>query len=521
MPKSTQSPPPPPSSLSNGIKKKWHRRPQDGNNSDDPSLRRPRSRLEGSDGSMIAIGNNSVDDASRQRQRSELIERRTGGYSIDIGDRSKARQPSGSNYGGFPNIAAIVLLIAIADVLFVGYSIDASLGGGDGNNEPHRHLGAEAGLHRFHEKTRLKQLQDEHDIMKHNRTVNSIESTGVGSTLLRPNKEVVEGENRARLITSNSNGDIIESVKTPLVQKDQQYRGIDERISKILISANAEVDEETLSKLPTWDDVISQYGEKPIIYGLETCEAYRQSVKPEDRMIGPAGIFNTGTNLLFQLMKENCDIRDAFLSKTHREPKRNGIRWQAPWGKHNTPSTHRLKHVATFWGEGINHTAFFPVVMIKDPYGWMGSQCRHPYQAHWDHKVGNCPNLIHDRNRTEEVFVKYALGWTAYDSLIDLWNKFYEEYEQQTFPYLATRYEDLLFHGEEVAKIACDCVGGEFTRRGEKFKYIEGSAKDNGMPINNGAYGLVKSLLQYGDPRNRLILRIVIDGMLSGIQGID
>jgi len=347
---------------------------------------------------MIAIGNNSADDASRQRQRSELIERRTGGYSIDIGDRSKARQPSGSNYGGFPNIAAIVLLIAIADVLFVGYSIDASLGGGDGNNEPHRHLGAEAGLHRFHEKTRLKQLQDEHDIMKHNRTVNSIESTGVGSTLLRPNKEVVEGENRARLITSNSNGDIIESVKTPLVQKDQQYRGIDERISKILISANAEVDEETLSKLPTWDDVISQYGEKPIIYGLETCEAYRQSVKPEDRMIGPAGIFNTGTNLLFQLMKENCDIRDAFLSKTHREPKRNGIRWQAPWGKHNTPSTHRLKHVATFWGEGINHTAFFPVVMIKDPYGWMGSQCRHPYQAHWDHKVGNCPNLIHFRS---------------------------------------------------------------------------------------------------------------------------
>ena len=77
-------------------------------------------------------------------------------------------------------------------------------------------------------------------------------------------------------------------------------------------------------------------------------------VKPEDRMLGPAGIFNTGTNLLFQLMKENCDIKEARLSKTHTEPKRNGIRWQAPWGKHNPPGTHRLKHVAKMWGESPN-----------------------------------------------------------------------------------------------------------------------------------------------------------------------
>jgi len=63
------------------------------------------------------------------------------------------------------------------------------------------------------------------------------------------------------------------------------------------------------------------------------------------------------------------------------------------------------------------------------------------------------------------------------------------------------RYEDLLFHGEEVSKIACDCVGGVFTKH---FTYIEGSAKENGFSVHNGANGLVKALLQYGDPEKRL-----------------
>ena len=42
-------------------------------------------------------------------------------------------------------------------------------------------------------------------------------------------------------------------------------------------------------------------------------------------MTGPAGMFNTGTNLLFELLKSNCDIPEARPMK--REPRRNGMRW--------------------------------------------------------------------------------------------------------------------------------------------------------------------------------------------------
>ena len=117
--------------------------------------------------------------------------------------------------------------------------------------------------------------------------------------------------------------------------------GVDEHIVKILTAANVEIDEELAEQLPTWNDIVSMYGDKPVIHGLETCEAYRDTVKPEKRMLGPAGMFNTGTNLLFELMKVNCDIKEARYAPSvdpsiplrYREPRRNGMRWQAPWGK--------------------------------------------------------------------------------------------------------------------------------------------------------------------------------------------
>lgn len=278
--------------------------------------------------------------------------------------------------------------------------------------------------------------------------------------------------------------------------------GADDRIVKILHSGNVEIDKELAGELPTWEDVVSLYGEEPIIYGLDTCEPYRNAVAPEDRMIGPAGMFNTGTNLLFELMKSNCDIKEAHTKR--REPRRNGMRWQVPWGKHNPPTTHRFQNVAKAWGKGIKQDDFMPVVLIKDPYTWMGSQCRHKYTTFWGHDQKHCPNLIRWRVQEEdvpsEVRVKYALQMKMYESLLDMWNHWYEEWEEQTFPHLTTRFEDLLFHGEEVTRKACECVGGDFT---ENFEYVEDSAKPT-RGVHKGANGLVKAILQYGDPTKRL-----------------
>ena len=127
----------------------------------------------------------------------------------------------------------------------------------------------------------------------------------------------------------DSTHELYDPYKTDVFTKSEETYGVDPHILNILHAADVEIDEELAAVLPTWEDIVGMYGDRPIISGLETCEAYREQVKPEDRMTGPAGMFNTGTNLLFELLKTNCDIKEARL-KPRREPKHNGMRWQAP-----------------------------------------------------------------------------------------------------------------------------------------------------------------------------------------------
>ena len=224
--------------------------------------------------------------------------------------QSKSEKSSNKN---FAKITTLVFIIAVADVLFVWYSIHTSFEGN--GTEPH-HVGAEVGLHHLHEKKRMEKITDHlHDEFH--------KTKQLSYNALPPHKK--KSMSHHNMIISDTNNNATNIIQ----QKDKPQ--IDERITAILQAANIEVDDETVSQLPSWDDAVSLYGENPIIYGLDTCEKYRQTVKPEDRMIGPAGIFNTGTNLLFQLMKDNCDIKEAKHSTTHKEQKQNGMRWQAPW----------------------------------------------------------------------------------------------------------------------------------------------------------------------------------------------
>jgi hypothetical protein len=265
----------------------------------------------------------------------------------------------------------------------------------------------------------------------------------------------------------------------------------------ILLRAEIDLTAEVVKKLPRTSDIYSQYGEKPIIYNLESCKRFRETVPKEERFMAVAGMFNTGTNILGNLIVRNCAIAGR--------KKGTGMRQQVPWGKHNPPTTHRLKHVSQVAGKNVNQSAVFPVVIIKDPYHWSISQCRHLYFTYWEHDKGNCPNIMNvwDKEPTD-VTVKYARTIGKYETLIGLWNDWYSEYEVQadSFPLAYVRFEDLLFHAEHVVNSVCSCVGGHRTNRG-KFKYLEESAKGkNGT--HAGANGLVSAILRYGNPRLRL-----------------
>jgi hypothetical protein len=265
-----------------------------------------------------------------------------------------------------------LLLLLIAVVIFdVTYFWDA-FGNIDGQ-------GPEAGIHKLHDSVRTGDIL--RSISSKLNAINQLASSGdnndniVGDRLLSDKEKVIELQHEVEVWKGRyeraiqqkmggHGGSYIEGFDGDLStdhgpdrfgnvfdhelsflerQEEQLHRvknleryGVDDHIVKILTAANVEIDEELAEQLPTWDDIVSMYGDKPIVYGLETCQTYRDTVKPEDRMLGPAGMFNTGTNLLFELMKVNCDIKEArfapnvdpALPIAYREPRRNGMRWQ-------------------------------------------------------------------------------------------------------------------------------------------------------------------------------------------------
>ena len=93
----------------------------------------------------------------------------------------------------------------------------------------------------------------------------------------------------------------------------------------LLAYANVSIQQSDLETFPKWNEVVSRFGAKPRILGLETCTAFRHAVPfKRKRVIAPAGTFNSGTNLLFNLLAKNCRV-----SKNNPETlSKTGVDWQ-------------------------------------------------------------------------------------------------------------------------------------------------------------------------------------------------
>ena len=104
--------------------------------------------------------------------------------------------------------------------------------------------------------------------------------------------------------------------------------GVKEPILQLLRDAGVayDLDAATLASLPSWEQVTNLYGSAPVLHGLETCATFRASGSdPGEHLLGVAGTFNTGTNLLAELLIHNCEM-PARMAKYGAINK--GIRWQ-------------------------------------------------------------------------------------------------------------------------------------------------------------------------------------------------
>jgi len=274
------------------------------------------------------------------------------------------------------------------------------------------------------------------------------------------------------------------------------------------------------SLLPKWSDIIKAYG-TPKILGLETCQRFQDTIEPSRRNIGPAGIFNTGTNLLSILLRNNC-IWD-------QQPRRAGNLWQVPWGKHH-PASGRTNH--THNKNPPSYETNLPVVAIRDPYTWMQSMCRQNYAAQFDHDKTMCPNIVpypedivshprYSKMKYIPIWIKYDKDYKIhYDSLVHLWNEWYLHYiefennndhnnvkdvkmKRQSFPLLIVRMEDLVFHGQTVIPQLCECAGAKFIG-GDIQHHAKIANNNHGIDTSEGKNsGLLRSVIKYGNITNR------------------
>ena len=311
------------------------------------------------------------------------------------------------------------------------------------------------------------------------------------------------------------------------LERDRQGK---ERLLSILEDAGyLAISRESLQQLPTWKQVVELYGETPHIVGLETCETFRNTIDPRKAFMAPAGPFNSGTNLLAELLWCNCALPNL-----RRKLDWYAKRWQVNFGKHQPPRTRAYHQVR----KSVNNTFQMPIVAVRDPYSWMQSMCRHGYTANWLHTTKHCPNLIPNHvdftyydslqlnddktafglddgdykdddnpeaNFTKEmatipVHVKYKSLTTHHTSLAHMWNDWYGEYVEADFPRIFVRMEDLVFHARNVTETICKCVGGRLWKRG--FRYVTDSAKEGEINERQYETTMLDAMIRYGSAKS-------------------
>jgi hypothetical protein len=142
-------------------------------------------------------------------------------------------------------------------------------------------------------------------------------------------------------------------------------------------------------------------------------------------------------------------------------------------------------------------------------------QCKAPYDTKWDGaSQGRCPNLVRARVEKEDIphlqsTYTYNVSVTAdqtqyryteeYDSLADMWSTWHRGYLDADYPRLFVRFEDMLFHPEQVLDlVATQCVGLPIQK---PFKYRLKPSKNHGTtayPTN-----FIMAINRYGTERGR------------------
>ncbi len=343
----------------------------------------------------------------------------------------------------------------------------------------------------------------------YNQSVDAPKTLTANQVILRDANGAIVSRNTtvfSNYLTSNSKSTVL-----PSTMEVEQAKKDREPILAILRDAGiSDVQPDEIMALPTWAQVETLYGPEPVFVGLEQCKAFQKKIpRIEDRFLGVAGMFNSGSTAFGISLQANCKYSNHPNNKSnHVLTDSNGMLDQVPWAKHKM-ATEKYNHIIH---SGIPKEHVLPIVMVRDPYYWMHSMCKQGYGARWDHDSDtHCPNLVpndYDRKRfkrlqnTSSVPVWMGVNrkvGPSWPSLVHYWNAWYQSYVHAEFPHLIIRFEDTLFHGRQVMKQVCECGGGQLVSRDHHY-YLLDEAKWHHRHAQNN---MISAILKYGSDVGR------------------
>ena len=142
-----------------------------------------------------------------------------------------------------------------------------------------------------------------------------------------------------------------------------------------------------------------------------------------------------------------------------------------------------------------------PIVIAKDPFWWVNSMCKAPYNVQWGSGGGrSCPRLLNfstgdplpvrlSLEQQDHEPILHPTIKEHYPSLPDLWAIWYREYYESDRPRLIIRYEDWLFRPAQVFRSVQACIGQE----GPIESHLRQHTKSSSQSRN-----LLRSMIRYG-----------------------
>lgn len=166
-------------------------------------------------------------------------------------------------------------------------------------------------------------------------------------------------------------------------------------------------------------------------------------------------------------------------------------------GKHN-PADVRMKYAARD-REFMNQTAVLPVVTVRHPITWLNALCHHGYSLQWKHNQSLCSQTL-SLDQTVHAKFGYTNISVDFDSLVEVWRDWNLEYfEEQRYPLLMIRLEDIVYRPKPIVEAICQCLGGKLYTK--KSFYVFDTSMNDGK--GHGEYrssGLLSAFVKFGIP---------------------